>query len=174
MSSPSSLSLVPNKNHKLILKTSPILLPSSNETPAVKKCWDWLACQLPNTYSVFKQNCTNNRWKIQNLKADSSKGSKQFIFTKIALAGEERHPSNGSISYHVIYFYTLSRSALYKHMVPNDDPLNQDKVLLKPIKTRLMSNLPQSFFNQFQTIFNDECCLVFDKNGHVFVSVKRN
>lgn len=168
-----SLNLVPNKRPSLVIETSPILLPSSNQTPAVKKCWDWLQIQLPKTYHLFKNQCTNTRWKIQNLQYDKTKGSKPLIFTKIALCGQSLDPKTKTLHYHVVYFYTLSQSILYKQMITNNDPITSSSCLLKPIKSKLTTNMPRLIFDHFQTIFNDECECVMTKNGHCFVSVKK-
>lgn len=167
------LNLVRDKKcNSTVINTSPILLPSSNQCPAVRDCWNCLNSLLPKTCVLFKSTCTNARWKIQNLKYDASKGAKRFIFTKICLGGEERLP-DGRTVYHAIYFYPLSRSALYKTMVRNDDPLQSESVLLKALDVKLMSNMPAWFFDKFHTIFDEHLCLVLQKNGTVFVSIKR-
>jgi hypothetical protein len=128
---------------------------------------------MPRLATFFKRDTIQNRrWKIQNLKYDSKKGSNPFIFTQIALCAQELEPTTNSMTYYVIYFYQLSRTAVYKKMVRNDDPLNRDSSLLVPVSCKMLSDLPEMFFTRLQSAFNDEMVLATRRDGHVYVSMK--
>jgi hypothetical protein len=172
-----SLTLVkPKTSYKnLIINSNPILLPSSDQTPVVKKCWNALQrCHAPKICTFFHSKCTNRRWKFQNIKADPKKGRDGLIYTKIGLSGEIIDAKTKTITYHVVYFYHLTKTAFYKKMIRNDDPIHQDSVLLKTIASELFSNLPAALFDQFQIIFDEEIEYMCDSKNVYNVILKNH